>query len=394
MTNLTELKQKRGKLLTDAQHLLLDSPDAEKRSQAHKMLADADIIETDMNALERIEKFEKEERSKSTPPRPNPSDSNESPEETRSKSEKRAFENYIRYGAIDRDHLKETRDITTGSTGSNLIPQSYYPLLIESLKSYGNVLNYVTNKESDNGAPMKYGTVSDTANSLVVIAEDVAVSETDPTLSGSTISTDTLTTGVILVSFAELQDSAFSLDDFIKNSFGKRYFRGLSSMVTSGNSSNIGSMKTSAPVGATSASPTTLVWGDLAAAYASLDTAYESSAVWTMNATTRGALLAEVDTLGRPIYVIAPTSASFDMLLSKQVVINPYLDNIGATNVPVLYGDHSSYILRTVKPGLGILRLTDRYADKLAVGFVGWARAGGALVDAGGHPLVQLKCHA
>jgi HK97 family phage major capsid protein len=57
----------------------------------------------------------------------------------------------------------------------------------------------------------------------------------------------------------------------------------------------------------------------------------------------------------------------------------------------MLYGDFSEgYTLKIVNPGLNILRLNERYADQLSVGFVPFFRAGGIVTDAGTHPYVGL----
>ena len=48
------------------------------------------------------------------------------------------------------------------------------------------------------------------------------------------VGTDTVTGGLILVSFEELQDSSFDLDRAIRRRFGTRYARGLEKALTLG----------------------------------------------------------------------------------------------------------------------------------------------------------------
>jgi hypothetical protein len=45
---------------------------------------------------------------------------------------------------------------------------------------------------------------------------------------------------------------------------------------------------------------------------------------------------------------------------------------------------------RPVKPGLAIFRLNELYMASGMVGFIGYARAGGVIMDAGTHPIVAL----
>jgi HK97 family phage major capsid protein len=53
----------------------------------------------------------------------------------------------------------------------------------------------------------------------------------------------------------------------------------------------------------------------------------------------------------------------------------------------VLFGDMSKYKLRKVKNGVTLMRLVERYADYLQVGFIGWGRFDGNVIDAGTHPI-------
>ena len=391
--SILELRDKRNKLLHDAQAILLASPDAEKRSQAQRMLADADTLEADITALERIERIQGEERSRTAPPRSNPNGGVETASEQRTANERRAFSDYIRYGRVDNSNLQEHRDLTTGTAGQ-LVPQSFYPVLTETQKSYGYILAVVNNVETNDGAPQKYAVVDDTANGLVVLGEDTAASETDPAISGGIISTDFCSTGIVTVSLAQLQDSAFDIDAWLRNSMGKRYYRGLAADVTKGNGSNIAGLVSSVSAGVTSAAPTAIAWADIAALYAALDPAYEANAVFSMSTSTRGALLATTDSLGRPLYIPAPNAQAFDQMLGKRVVINPFMDGVAATKVPVLYGDHSAYILRSVRPGLAIVRLNERFMEKGMVGFIGFSRNGGALLQGSVAPIVKLTQHA
>ena len=397
---IREMRDARNKLLTEAQQILLASPDAEKRAFAQKMLAEVDLLEADITSLEKIEKSQAEERAHNTPPRGNPDGGLKDPSKEEAEAEKarskKAFEQYIRTGQVDpelRSALREHRDVTTSVAG-NLIPQAFLPILTEAMKDYGNILNVVNNVPADNGAPTKYAVVDDTANGLVVLGEDTAAAETDPSFSGGIISSDFMSTGVIKVSIATLQASAFDMDSFLKQSILKRYFRGLSKMVTLGNTSNVASIVASAAAGVTSAAPTAIAWSDIAGLYASLDPAYESNAVWSMATVTRGVLLTVNDSLGRPLYVHAPSADVFDMILGKRVVVNPFMAAVAATNITLLYGDHSQYVLRNVKPGISIVRLNERFMDSGDGGFIGFARAGGALLQGSVAPVVKLTQHA
>jgi len=404
---IKDLKNNRNKLMTDAQALLLkDKVTVEDRTSANAMLADANLLDADIANLEKVDKTVVEERASTMPNRPGIEQSTNDPWiNDPKKTEKRAFERYVRYGIVDNTVLRhagmspeEYRDITTGGNNSTLsaaftVPQAFYPVLTEAKKSYGEILNVIKMLDVDNGAPTKYATVSDVANTLSIVGEAQSVSEVDPTqITGAIISSDFTSTGIIKVSLAELQDSAFDLDAWIKTAFGIRYYRGLSSWVTNGNTSNVASLKTSAVSGATSAYTNQIVYADVAAVYAALDPAYRQGAVWSFNTNTQGLLLSQCDNIGRPLFIPAPSAEAFDTLLGHRVVLNQFLDNVtaGQAKIALMYGDHSAYLLRTVKPGLSVMRLNERFIDTGEIGFVGFARVGGALLQSTIPPVISL----
>jgi HK97 family phage major capsid protein len=83
----------------------------------------------------------------------------------------------------------------------------------------------------------------------------------------------------------------------------------------------------------------------------------------------------------------------FGKILGFNVVLNQSLPNMGANATPILFGDPSSaYLLRTDgQPS--ILRLDERYAETLEVGFFLWTRLGGCSIVATSapNPLVSIK---
>ena len=279
------LKDQKNKLMQDAAALIRrEKVTTEDRSNFDRMMADVDALEQDIAREERVTTFEAEQRSNGRPPRSQPGAFAGSADE-RKENERRAFSDYIRRGIVDSNYI-ETRDLGTGAVagaitgGSQLVPQGFYPLLTEAQKSWGQLVGAVNVKQTENGAPMKISLSDDTENGLSVIGETVAVSETDPRLASVMSSTDFVTTGVVKITLRELQDSAFDLDAFVRDAFGKRYFRGLASFLTSGNGSNVASIVSTSTLGATSQSATAIAYSDLIGVYSALDPAYIENASW------------------------------------------------------------------------------------------------------------------
>ena len=393
-----ELKDKRNKLMTDAAKLIQQpTVTTEHRSQFDAMIVDVDLIESDITRLERTAKFDSEQRAAGRPPRSQPGADARGIDDT-GQLEKRAFTEFIRYGQASPEHRSylraaiETRDlgtITTGSVtgGGQLVPQAFYSNLIEAQKSWGVITTIVNTKKTDTGAPMKIAFANDTGNQLSVLGETAAVPEVDPALSGIISSTDKCTTGVIKVSIEELQDSAFDLDSWIRDSFGKRYWRGVSSMLTNGSSTgNVQPITPGRSVTLSAGSTTSLAYTDLVNIYSALDPAYVATATWSVNSATRGVLMNVKDDYGRPLLTSA-VDGGLDYILGRPVVINQFQPNCAASvHGAILFGDFKqAYTFRSVGD-LQIMRLNERYIDQGEVGFLGFARIGGFNTDAGTHP--------
>jgi HK97 family phage major capsid protein len=389
MESLRELRNRRNKLLHDSQALCLKANrSAEDLAAAEKMIAECESVST------LIHEIENEQRS--APFINDPSDSARNSAVNNLSQQERAQqrEDFRRFLVAG-----ERRDLLAGSgQGAYLVPQEFYPVLTQARKSWGAVSSIVHEYPTENGAPLKLAFSYDVGNLLHESGEPASITEKDPSLSSLLSETDMLDTGLIKISVQELNDSNFDLDNFVRNNFAVRYARGLAQKITNGSlSGNIQSIVTGAYNAVVSAEPTKIRWSDVVALYSSLDPAYQPNSSWVMNSRTRGALLGVTDSLGRPLYIPAPSAEKFDTLLGRPVVLNQYLDDIAASNSPTTdivalqFGDFDQgYLLRLVRPGLAIVRLNERFMDTLEVGFIGYTRAGGVVTDAGTHPVINL----
>jgi HK97 family phage major capsid protein len=314
---------------------------------------------------------------------------------------KRELRDFMVHGKVS-----EQRDLGVGAVagsitgGSQLVAPAFSPILTQAQQAYGGVVNIVNQRQTDTGASMKVSLVNDTANGLTTWGEDTAATETDPVLSTITSNTDKYTTGAILVTIEELQDSYFDLDAFIRDAFGQRLYRGLAKNISQG-SGNFASYFAGATSGATSSTAGGLVvtYADILALYGSIDPAYLPNATWTMNAATRTALLGVVDGTGRPLFqpaLSAPNGAdALGTLLGHPVVLDQFAPNIGPGNKPIAFGDFKAgYTLRNVGE-FQIARDPYTYLiSKGAVAFIGYGRGGSYSTDAGTHPIKYLTMHA
>ncbi|CAN5750348.1 hypothetical protein BH10ACI4_BH10ACI4_16940 [soil metagenome] len=404
------LIEQRNKLMHDAGTLMQGSNiTAEIRNKFDAMMADADVLDADIKRTERTEAFEAEQRSATRPPRGNPGEQRTEGDE-RTKSEKRAFSDWVRTGTISAENRAflrtqqiEQRDLGVGTPGANgitggsvLVPVGFDPQLNIAQKSYGAIVGAVRQFNTDGGEGIRVSLANDTTQGLTVIGEAVAVSENDPALSGFTSYTDTLTTGMVRVSNQLLQDSAFNVEQFIQESFGQRYYRGLAQMITQGNGSNIASIVSGATVAVTLATggATSIAYSNLVDLYAALDPAYLDSSSFVMNSTTRANLMKLTDSYGRPLLQSDVNGVPFNSIFGRPILISQYSDNMTANKVPILFGDLAAGYTYRKAGNIAIRRLDERYAELNETAFLGFVRCGGYTTDAGTHPIVSLKMAA
>ena len=151
---IQEMREKRTKLLTDAQAIMLAATvTAENRASVDAMLADVDALELDITRTERVSVVDTENRSTRNTPRAVPGARSDDTVEARNARQKVAFDKVIRGGiqglnAETRERFAgvEQRDIIEASTGGTLIPQAFFPELLESEKAWGDLLTIVSQK--------------------------------------------------------------------------------------------------------------------------------------------------------------------------------------------------------------------------------------------------------
>jgi HK97 family phage major capsid protein len=403
MSNLIELRNSKTKLLLDAQKILTkQGVTAEERTSAQKMIADVDAIEQNIALEERIakdtaERAEQEQRA-ARPPR---GQVGVAPTNETREAEKRAFTDYLKFGKADMTVLKENRDLSTGNAGIT-IAQDYLGQLIEGQKAWGQLTLAVGQKRTQNGEPLRIPMVNDVSSVSTVIGESVTgtpviAPELDPTFAGFINNVSFMSTGEVKISLAELQDSYFDLDSWIRTAFGKRMARGLSAAIVNGTSdTNFQSIITTAGTGITSGAPATLSYADFVGLYAKLDPAFTQTSSYIFNSTTRGLILGLTDTLGRPLFVPSVNTDSLDTILGRPVVISQSHPNVAAGVVgAVQFGSlEDAYVLRSAG-SLSVLRLNERYADTGQVAFIGYHRNSGYSIAVSGSPapLINLTQH-
>lgn len=336
----------------------------------------------------------------------------------------RAFSNFLRVGmsdlAADDKQVMQSRFVsgaalgiqnttstTTGSQGGYIVPQGFSDQLEEAKKWFGGIEGTVGKLTTETGNPLPWPTLNDTTNKGRMIGQNVQVTQTDPVFSNVTFNAYIGSSDLCLIPLALMQDAYFDLDGLIAEIQGTRLGRLYNYECTVGTGTN-------EPTGIVTATNTagnllTLGTGNTTAiAYSNLvdvehlvDPAYRynPASVWMFNDAVLKTLKKLVDGQSRPLWQPG-ISASFregaGVTLSKPLILDhPYIINQdmatpAASAKTILFGDLSKFKVREVAGGTTVMRLVERYADYLQVGFIAWQRFDSNLVDAGTHPIALM----
>jgi HK97 family phage major capsid protein len=303
---------------------------------------------------------------------------------------------------LDSLGIRNAQTITT-TGGGYLIPTGFSDKLEEAMKWFGGIMGVVEEFTTDTGAPLPWPTDNDTAQKGRMLAINTQLTETDITFGQVTFNAFIGTSDTILVPLALMQDSYFDMDSYLARKLGTRLGRLVNYQCTVG-------VGTTAPNGIVTAAiaaglntqgavgtSTSAGYADLVNLLHSVDPAYRDrpSAKFMWADSTLKILRKLVDGSNRPLWqpgISAGFGGGFPAtVLDKPYIINQDMAAMAASAYPMLFGDMSTYKLRRVAGGVTIMRLVERYADYLQVGFLGFLRFDGNLIDAGTHPVATWQ---
>lgn len=409
---LTEIleKRKERKALFDKAVAIKDKAKEENRKmssseeeQFNKMMDDVDEMLKDIQKEERV--LAVQEGIENQPAGPVIHDPNEKRGEKDPEEYREAFLNWMRNGHEGltpeqrnlllqkrQDLPPEARALAagTGTAGGYTVPEDFYKKLTDAELWYGGMReSRATTIQSSSGADLPMPTDNDTTNKGAIVDENTQITEQDITFGQKILKAYMYTSKIVRISFQLLQDSAFDLDTWLARKLGIRIARITNEHFTVGTG-------TGQPEGAvTGASEgkvggtgqtTSVTYADLVDLEHSIDRAYRTNAQWMFHDSSLKALKKMEDSQNRPLWLPGIATREPDTILGKPYIVNNDIPEMAASAKSILFGDFSAYCIRDVL-GVQLLRLTERYADYLQVGFLAFARHDGGLLDAGTNPI-------
>ena len=411
---LKELREKRAKLVHDARtffdQITNDTPEAEAKALETKfdeIMAEADKLTAEIERLERLEAQERslEEVPPSEQRRSGREDRVSDPDETEETREDltpdAVFRQAVRYGGASLD--AEQREVFAGmranvtpemraqaagtdAAGGFTVPEGFVAEIVRSMAAFGPMLDpgvtRVINTTSGNDLP--WPTTDDTANKGVLLAENTQAAEQDVVFGNKILEAFMYTSRIIRVSLQLLQDSAFDMNSLLRDLFGERIGRIANEHLTVGTGTGQpNGIVTAATAGITTASGTAIASDELFDVMHSVDPAYRESPNfrWMFNDATFLVIRKLKDGDGNYLWQLGDVrSEAPNTLLGKPYTINQDMASIALSSVPIIVGDFNKYVVRRVLD-FTLLRLVERYADFLQVGFIAFNRIDGELLD-------------
>lgn len=416
MATLKELRERQAKLVADArtkfEEVKDDTPEVrakEIEAEYDAMMAEYDRLEIEAKTIEAREarrqqiddrEAELEEaRNRPDPRRPTGEQRSETDEEIKRLVVQRreAFSAYLRYGSggltVEQRKLlikapveQRAQGTQVGSQGGYLVPEGFMAELVVSMAAWGPMLDPGVTRlmRTTSGNSIPWPTMDDTANTGSLIAENVQVTELEVAFGTKTLETYKYTSRVILIASELLQDAAINAEGIVRSAMAERIGRiGNTHLTTGDGASKPNGIATAAAAGYTAASATAIVFDDLIELEHSVDPAYrvDPSCRYMFNDTTLKAIRKLKDGEGRYIWQPADMKAGLATTINNYPYsINQAMASIATGNRSVVFGAFNKYVTRIVNE-MAVRRLVERYADYDQIGFIGFMRIDGELLD-------------
>ena len=392
MTNLQALREKIEALAKQARNMI-ESKGSESWSADEQGQYDGFInqIEESKAGIKRVEKMRELEAENFF---------NEASDDARKRSTKtgkdpveidamQAVALYMRHGnnvtAEQAIAIRNAMSTTTTTEGGYTVPTEVAAMVIDALKAYGGMRDVAEILTTEGGNPWNFPTSDGTSETGEIVAENGAATGADITFGTVALNPFMYSSKKIALPWQLISDSAIDVVGFVVNRLATRLGRITNTHYTTGDGSSkpYGLMaRTSAGKTGTTGQTVTVIIDDLIDLKHSVNRAYRQRGKWMMNDLSVAIVSKLKDTSGQPIWQPALTVGAPDMLLGHAVATNDDVAVMAANAKSIAFGDLSQYKIRDISNSVILRRFDDSaFALNGQVGFCGWMRTGGNLVD-------------
>ena len=416
MADTQKLREQRANIW-DQMRALLETAETADRDFTAEERQTYDRMEADLDSLgdriERSERAETRNEAFNRVDRRGVIASDDEPGGNEAAEYDRIFDSFLRNGLDSMDgedrafmrskftSLQNAAGVGTGSAGGYTVPAAFRDKFVETMKYYGPMLREAEVINTASGATLPWPTNDDTANVGALLAENTQVAEQDVTFGTANLDAYMYTSKLVRVSLQLIQDSAFDINTWLPKKLGERVGRILNQHFTTGTGVNQpDGIVTSATVGVTGtgsfATTGGIAYDNIVDIIEALDPAYSQGdgQKFMFHQSVRKALRKLKDGQNRPLWEPSLQAGVADQIAGYGYVINNDMPTLEAGSKSLLFGNiEQAYVIRLVTE-LQTMRLTERYADFLQVGFLSFQRADGTMQDSAAVRVFQTTATA
>jgi HK97 family phage major capsid protein len=390
---IIELRERRMKTWENAKAFLNSKRNndgtlsAEDTAIYNKMETELDNLGSEIKRLEKLETVENELRKPTdTPVNHSPIRNGGNHQPFATKQYRKAFWDALR-GEVISNALK----IGSDPEGGYLVPDEFEKKLVKALEERNvmrRLANIIRTKHGERQIP-----VVATKGTAAWVDEEALIPESDSTFGQVTLGAHKVAT-MIKVSGELLNDSAFSIEEYVANEFARRiaakeeeaFFVGDGNKKPTGILAETGG----AEVGATAASATAITHDDVLNLFYSLKSPYREKAVFIANDLTVKELRKLKDSAGQYLWTPSIKDGTPDMIIGRPIYTSPYVPEIAAGAKTLVFGDYSYYWIAD-RQSRTFQRLNEMFATTGQIGFIATQRVDGKLILPEAVRVLQMK---
>ncbi len=262
-------------------------------------------------------------------------------------------------------------------------------MVIDKLKAYGGMRDVAEIISTDTGNPLNFPTSDGTGEVGEIVGENVGAALGEITFGTIPLNTFKYSSKKIALPVELIQDSAIDVINFVVTRLATRIARIQNTHFTTGGGTTVPDgviPKSSTGKTGTTGQTLTVIYDDLVDLKHSVNRAYRRNAKFMLNDLSVAIVSKLKDTTGRPIWNPGDSEGiaggTPDTLLGYPVVTNDDVAVMAANAKSIAFGDFSKYAIRDVVGSTSLRRFDDSAFALLGqVGFCGWTRSGGNLLD-------------
>lgn len=384
MKNITVLREKIANLATQANHLLAEKGDQtwskEEQDRFDGFTNEIELAKGQIKAAEKMREMEADAFFNSAPGKK---------DEGVTIDALAAVALYMRHGnnvtAEQAIAIRNAMSTTTPAEGGYTVPTEIAAMVIDKLKAFGGMREVAEILTTESGNALNFPTSDGTAEVGEIVGENAASALGELTFGTVALNVFKYSSKKIALPVELIQDSAIDVVAFVVNRLADRIARIQNTHFTTGGGTTVpDGVIPRAGIGKTGTTGQTLtvIYDDLVDLKHSVNRAYRQGARYMMNDLSVAIVSKLKDTTGRPVWVPSVDVSAPDTLLGYPVAINDDVAVMAASAKSIAFGNFGKYAIRDVANSTSIRRFDDSAFALLGqVGFCGWTRSGGNLLD-------------